>query len=160
MRHRLAISERGLRCADVEPLIHLSRVCAYDGEAPSAYAYRSEPGATWTKGDIATGGSDSVPTKRIVLLLPFLGVAGATIYGTLANVARVPVDPESALGLTLVAFVPGLVAHVIQSILPILAREPRLAPILARRWHLFVIGYAQSVVVLVCFLEAAVLGLI
>jgi hypothetical protein len=41
-----------------------------DGGAPSGFAYRSEPGALWTKGDLATGGADSVPTKKIVMLLP------------------------------------------------------------------------------------------
>ena len=43
--------------------------CA-DGETPTAFAYRTEPGALWTKGDVATGGQDSVPTKKVVLLLP------------------------------------------------------------------------------------------
>jgi hypothetical protein len=47
---------------------------------PSAYAYRSEPGATWTKGDIAVSGSDSVPTKKILLLLPG-GVRDGIIKG-------------------------------------------------------------------------------
>lgn len=40
-----------------------------NGEQPSGFAYRSEPGAMWTKGDVATNGQDSVPTKKIVLLL-------------------------------------------------------------------------------------------
>jgi hypothetical protein len=39
-------------------------------EPPSAYAYRSDPGAVWTKGDLQVSGSDSVPTKKLVLLLP------------------------------------------------------------------------------------------
>ncbi|MDB4955016.1 MAG: hypothetical protein JWO36_2585, partial [Myxococcales bacterium] len=51
-----------------------------DGESPSAYAYRTEPGATWTKGDIASQGADSVPTKRIILLLPG-GVRDGVIKG-------------------------------------------------------------------------------
>lgn len=40
-----------------------------NGEQPSGFAYRSEPGAMWTKGDVATNGQDSVPAKKIVLLL-------------------------------------------------------------------------------------------
>jgi hypothetical protein len=40
-----------------------------NNEAPSAYAYRNEPGAVWTKGDLVTSGSDNVPTKKVVLLL-------------------------------------------------------------------------------------------
>ena len=61
-----------------------------EGEAPSAFAYRSEPGATWTKGDIVTSGADSVPTKKLVMLLPggvrdslvkgAEGVASETLY--------------------------------------------------------------------------------
>jgi hypothetical protein len=61
-----------------------------EGEAPSAFAYRSEPGATWTKGDIVASGADSVPTKKLVMLLPggvrdslvkgAEGVASETLY--------------------------------------------------------------------------------
>jgi hypothetical protein len=43
--------------------------CA-EGESVSGFAYRAEPGATWTKGDIATSGQDNVPTKKLVLFLP------------------------------------------------------------------------------------------
>ncbi|HET9620267.1 MAG TPA: hypothetical protein VFP84_02795, partial [Kofleriaceae bacterium] len=39
-------------------------------EPPSAYAYRTDPGSVWTKGDLQVQGSDSVPTKKLVLLLP------------------------------------------------------------------------------------------
>jgi hypothetical protein len=41
-----------------------------NNESPTAYTYRNEPGATWSKGEIVTSGSDSVPTKKIVPLLP------------------------------------------------------------------------------------------
>jgi hypothetical protein len=40
-----------------------------EGEAPSAFAYRNEPGATPIKGDLVMQGSDNVPTKKIVPLL-------------------------------------------------------------------------------------------
>jgi hypothetical protein len=43
--------------------------CA-DGQAPSSFTYRSEPGATWTEGKLATSGAEAVPTKQIVMLLP------------------------------------------------------------------------------------------
>jgi len=52
-----------------------------NNEAPSAFAYRSEPGAVWTKGDLQTQGSDSVPTKKLVLLLPN-GTRDALIQGS------------------------------------------------------------------------------
>lgn len=61
-----------------------------DGESPSGFAYRSEPGGTWTKGDLVASGSDSVPTKKLVMLLPggvrdslvkgAEGVASETLY--------------------------------------------------------------------------------
>jgi hypothetical protein len=61
-----------------------------EGEAPSAFAYRAEPGATWTKGDLVSNGADSVPTKKLVMLLPggvrdslvkgAEGVASETLY--------------------------------------------------------------------------------
>lgn len=51
-----------------------------NNEAPTAYAYRGEPGAVWTKGDLQVQGSDSVPTKRLVLLLPN-GTRDALIKG-------------------------------------------------------------------------------
>lgn len=51
-----------------------------NNEAPTAYAYRNEPSAVWTKGDLQTQGSDSVPTKKLVLLLPN-GTRDALIQG-------------------------------------------------------------------------------
>jgi hypothetical protein len=53
--------------------------CA-DGESPSGFAYRNEPGGTPIKGDLATSGSDSVPTKKVVMLLGN-GVRDALIKG-------------------------------------------------------------------------------
>ena len=41
-----------------------------EGEFPSGFAYRNEPGGTAIKGDLVTQGSDSVPTKKVVPLLP------------------------------------------------------------------------------------------
>jgi hypothetical protein len=51
-----------------------------NNEAPTAYAYRNEPGAVWTKGDLLTQGSDNVPTKKLVMLLPN-GTRDALIKG-------------------------------------------------------------------------------
>ncbi len=53
--------------------------CA-DGEQPSSFSYRVEPGATWTEGKLATSGSDSVPTKQLVMLLPG-GVRDSLVKG-------------------------------------------------------------------------------
>jgi hypothetical protein len=51
-----------------------------NNEAPTAYAYRSEPGAVWTKGDLQFQGSDNIPSKKLVLLLPN-GTRDALIKG-------------------------------------------------------------------------------
>jgi hypothetical protein len=51
-----------------------------NNEAPSAYAYRNEPGAVWTKGDLQAQGTDNVPTKKLVLILPN-GTRDALIQG-------------------------------------------------------------------------------
>jgi hypothetical protein len=49
--------------------------------APSAYGYRNDPGGiAWTKGDLVVSGEDSVPAKKVVLLLPN-GVRDALIKG-------------------------------------------------------------------------------
>ena len=52
-----------------------------NNEAPTAYAYRGEPGAGWTKGDLQLQGSDSIPAKRLVMLLPN-GTRDALIKGS------------------------------------------------------------------------------
>ncbi len=52
-----------------------------EGEAPSAYTYRNEPGALWSKGDFVSQGMENVPTKKIVILLPN-GIRDAVIKGS------------------------------------------------------------------------------
>jgi hypothetical protein len=52
-----------------------------NNEAPTAFAYRTEPGTPgWNKGDLQLQGSDSVPAKKLVLLLPD-GIRDALIKG-------------------------------------------------------------------------------
>ena len=58
-----------------------------EGESPSGFAYRNEPGGTPIKGDLATGGSDSVPTKKVVMLLQN-GVRDAVIKGNEPGVSE------------------------------------------------------------------------
>jgi hypothetical protein len=50
------------------------------GESPSAYAYQNDPGSTPIKGDLVRDGSDNVPTKKILPLLPN-GVRDSLIKG-------------------------------------------------------------------------------
>ncbi len=59
-----------------------------NNEAPTAFAYRTEPGAPWTKGDLQTQGSDSVPAKRLLLLLAD-GTRDALIKGGEAGASEV-----------------------------------------------------------------------
>ena len=58
-----------------------------DGEYPSAFAYRNDPGSTPIKGDLVTQGSDSVPTKKIVPLLPN-GVRDSLVKGGESTVSE------------------------------------------------------------------------
>ena len=57
------------------------------------------------------------------------------------------------------AFIIGVPAYGAMTILPIAAHRERLAPILADRWHLAVVAYAEGAMVLIGFLLLAVLGL-
>ena len=52
-----------------------------EGEGPSAIAYRTDPGGVPQKGDLASPGSDQVPTKKILQLVP-TGISKALISGT------------------------------------------------------------------------------
>lgn len=51
-----------------------------DGSAPNGFAYRTEPGGTFIQGQLATGGGDSVPAKKLVQLLPG-GVRDSLVKG-------------------------------------------------------------------------------
>jgi hypothetical protein len=52
-----------------------------EGEAPSAVAYRNDPGGPAIKGELASPGTDTVPTKKILTLLPG-GVRDGLVKGT------------------------------------------------------------------------------
>jgi hypothetical protein len=99
-------------------------------------------------------------SARLTVLIGVFAAVGtlayATVIGVLAPSLR---SSEATLALTVVAFVGGLAAYIAMTILPIAARRERLAPILADRWHLAIIAYAQGVTVLIGFLLLGVLGL-
>lgn len=59
-----------------------------EGESPSAFAYQNEPGGTPIKGDYVTSGSDHVPTKKLVALLPN-GIRDSLIKGAEPTVSEV-----------------------------------------------------------------------
>jgi hypothetical protein len=98
-------------------------------------------------------------STRLTVILPALAIAGTVAYGLVTTVATGLRSPEATLDLTITAFVIGVPAFLAMTVLPIAAHRPRLAPILAERWHLAVIAYAQGVMVLIGFLLLAVLGL-
>jgi hypothetical protein len=53
-----------------------------DEGGPSGFGYRNDPGGiAWTKGDLVTSGEESVPTKKLIPLLPN-GVRDALIRGS------------------------------------------------------------------------------
>ena len=99
-------------------------------------------------------------SARLAVVLPLLAGIGTIVYAILVNTLAPSLrSPEAALDLTVVAFVIGVPAYAGMTILPIAAHRPRLAPILADRWHLAIVAYAEGVMVLIGFLLLAVLGL-
>jgi hypothetical protein len=98
---------------------------------------------------------------RLIAQILVFAVLGTLVYGVLSAIFAPGLrSHEAPLALTVVAFVGGLAAYVTMTLLPIAANRERLAPILADRWHLAIIGYAQGVTVLIGFLLLAVLGVI
>ena len=84
-------------------------------------------------------------TGRLAVLLPILATLGTCTYAIVVGlVAPFLRSPEATLALT---------------ILPIAASRERYASILADRWHLAVIAYAEGAMVLIGFLLLAILGL-
>ena len=99
-------------------------------------------------------------TARTAVALGVFAVVGTVVYATVIDVLEPGLrSPDATLALTLVAFVGGVVAYVAMTMLPIAARREGWAPLLADRWHLAIIAYAQGVTVLIGFLLLAVLGL-
>ena len=100
-------------------------------------------------------------TARLTLVMPALAVAGCLGYW-LVVAAIVPDlrSVESTLALTITAFLLGVPAYLALTTLPIAANRDDLAPVLAGRWHLALLGYTEAALVLVGFLLLAVLGLI
>jgi hypothetical protein len=97
---------------------------------------------------------------RVVVAMPAIALASAALYVIVVRTALAEGRVEGGtLALTLTGFVPGALMYGLQSALPIAARDARLGPILAERWHLVILGYAMAVIVLVAFLLVSVIGL-
>ncbi len=97
---------------------------------------------------------------RTIGILPLIA-AGVAVAYVVAVRLLVPggVVPGATLTLTLVGFIPGAAMSGLLAILPILAGHERLGRVLAERWHLVIVGYTISVMVLVELLLVSVLGI-
>jgi hypothetical protein len=98
-------------------------------------------------------------STRLTLAMPLLAVTVTLAYGAIAAVIPHIRSDDATLRLTMVAFFPGSFAYLAMTVLPILARQPRLVEFLASRWHLAVLGFAEAVMVLLGFMLLAVLRL-
>jgi hypothetical protein len=99
-------------------------------------------------------------SAQLIGVIGLLAAAGTLGYAVLiAALAPNLRSSEATLALTVVAFVAGVPAYGAMTILPIVAGRRRFVPILADRWHLAVIAYAEGVTLLIGFLLIAVLGL-
>jgi hypothetical protein len=106
---------------------------------------------------LSRSGYASARQLAVIALATVVGVgAYAAVVGLVAPGAR---SPDATLALTVTAFVLGIASYGAMTLLPVAARDERLNAVLARRWHLAILAYAQSVTVLVAFLLLAVHGL-
>jgi hypothetical protein len=99
-------------------------------------------------------------SASLTIMLPVLAVGVTLAYAILVGVFAPTLRSEDAtVKLTVVAFVAGVPAYSSLTILPIAASRERLAFILASRWHLALVAYAEGSMVLIGFLLLGVLGL-
>ncbi|MFL5758000.1 MAG: hypothetical protein ACJ77N_17105 [Chloroflexota bacterium] len=96
----------------------------------------------------------------LTVLLAVFALVGAVGYAVVVGVLAPDLrSSEATLFLTVLAFLAGVPAYAAMTLLPIAAHREGLARILADRWHLAIVGYAQGTTVLVVFLLLSVLGL-
>jgi hypothetical protein len=98
-------------------------------------------------------------SARLTVLLPVFAIVATLVYALVVGLAPSLRTPDATLHLTVVAFIVGVPAYSANTILPIAAQRRRLAPILAERWHLAVIAYAEGAMVLIGFVLLSILGL-
>lgn len=97
---------------------------------------------------------------RLAVLLPVLAAAATLVYAVVIGVLAPQLrSAEATLALTHVAFVLGVPAYTIHMILPIAARRESLNGVLATRWHLVVVAYAEATMVLMGFVLLSIHGL-
>jgi hypothetical protein len=98
-------------------------------------------------------------SARQVVLIAIVAAIAVGAYALVAGFAPGLRSTEATLHLTVLAFLAGVPAYGAMTVLPLAAHRERFVPILAERWHLAIIGYAQAVTVLIGFLLLAVFGL-
>lgn len=97
---------------------------------------------------------------RLVLAIAAFAIVGTVAYALVVGLLTPGLrSPESTLDLTIVAFIAGVPAYAAMTALPGLAHRPGTATVLAERWHLAVVAYAQGATLLIGFLLLAILGL-
>jgi hypothetical protein len=99
-------------------------------------------------------------SPRQLALIGLLAAGGAIGYAVLIGlVAPAQRSPDATMNLTVTAFLAGVPAYAAMTVLPLVATHPRPAAVLAERWHIALLAYAQTVSVLIAFLLLAVFGL-
>lgn len=97
---------------------------------------------------------------RLAVLLPVFAAGATLVYAVVIGVLAPELrSAEATLALTHVAFVLGVAAYTIHMILPIAARRESLGGVLATRWHLAVVAYAEATMVLMGFVLLSIHGL-
>jgi hypothetical protein len=97
---------------------------------------------------------------RLAVLLPVIATVVTLVYAVVVDVLAPELrSAEATLALTHVAFVLGVPAYAIHMILPIAARRESLNGVLATRWHLAVVAYAEATMVLMGFVLFSIHGL-
>src|SRR5207302_1050544 len=98
-------------------------------------------------------------SARQLVLIAVVAVLSIFCYAIVVGVAPSLRSSDAALHLTVLAFIAGVPAYGAMTILPVAAHHDRFVRVLADRWHLAVIGYAQAVTVLIGFLLLAIFEL-
>lgn len=88
-------------------------------------------------------------TARTSVLLPLLALIVVAAYGFVVGVVAPALgSADATLTVIVLAFGVGGLLQVAMTALPIAAGQQRLVPTLLRRWHLVVIAYAESAMVI------------
>jgi hypothetical protein len=97
---------------------------------------------------------------RLAILLPVFAAVVTLVYAALIGLLGPELrSGEATLALTHVAFVLAVPAYAIHMILPIAADRESLRAVLATRWHLVVVAYAEATMVLMGFVLLSIHGL-